>query len=178
MLSMLYLVALWIVPNLQEWTWSVHPEAGFKVLTPITLEHQVMEMPTALEIIQYHQYHGGSVADTGLALAFVIDHYVLPANERITDPEYVKEFFDSSVDQLLDELGGTLVYNDIISQAGQEVCIWKGSYQEGDGIIRGQFILADDKYYGLQVFGLKKNKPDAWMSKFLDSFKLIERNAP
>lgn len=178
MLSVLYLIALWIIPNLQEWTWSVHPESGFKVLTPITLDHKVMEMPTEFEVIQYHQYHAGSIADTGLALAFVIDHYILPSKEKITDSETIKEFFDSSIDQLLQELGGTLIYNDIISQAGQEVCIWKSSYHEGKGIIRGQFILAGDKYYGLQVFGLTKNKPDASMSRFLESFKIIERQSP
>lgn len=67
---------------------------------------------------------------------------------------------------------------DIINQPGRDVCIWKGTYDHGKGLIRGHMILYRDRYYGLQVFGLEKNKPDALMSKFLESFKLADGTGP
>ena len=76
--------------------------------------------------------------------------------------------------KLLTSVNGTLVYMDIVHHADRDVCIWKGSYLEGAGVIRGHTLLAGDKYFGLQVFGLEKNKPDEMMTKFLNSFKFLE----
>lgn len=161
-----------------EWTWSVHPEAGFKVLTPSPLVHEVSAVPTDMDVIQFHQYHVGSVTDSTVALAFVIDHYILPSRDPESDDAYLRDFFENTIDELLTRVDGTLVYMDIINQPGQDVCIWKGNYEKGEGVIRGNIILSGDKYYGLQVFGLDKNKPDLLMSKFLDSFKLTPGTSP
>lgn len=178
MLSVLYLVPTFILFIQQEWTWSIHPEAGFKVLTPIALIHDVKDVPTPLDVIQFHQYHAGSVSDSSLAMAFVIDYYKMPQQDNAMDDEYIKDFFENTIDQILTSLNGSLVYMDIIHQPDSEVCIWKGNYREGKGLIRGQTVLAGDKYYGLQVFGMETDKPDQLMSKFLDSFKLLPNPSP
>jgi hypothetical protein len=103
---------------------------------------------------------------------------VLPSPEPERDADYLRDFFENTIDQLLTTLDGTLVYMDIINQPGRDVCIWKGKYDKGKGLIRGNIILYSDKYYGLQVFGLEKNKPDALMGKFLESFKLTTSTSP
>lgn len=174
---------LFVVPTIilfiqQEWTWSIHAEAGFKVLTPIALVHGVKDVPTPLDVIQLHQYHAGSVSDSALAMAFVIDYYKMPQEDNGMDDEYIKDFFENTIDQILTSLDGTLVYMDIIHQPNSELCIWKANYKEGKGVIRGHTLLAGDKYYGLQVFGMEKDKPDQQMSKFLDSFKLLSNPSP
>jgi hypothetical protein len=161
-----------------EWTWSIHPESNFKVLTPAPLVHEIREVPTEMDVIRFHQYHVGSVADSLTSLAFVIDHYILPSVDPVSDDAYVSEFFENTIDEMLTTLDGVLVYMDIIHQPGREVCIWKGSYDKGKGVIRGNLILYGDAYYGLQVFGLEKNKPDVLMSKFLDSFKHTTGTSP
>ncbi len=178
MLSMLYFFTSLIFSSQPEWTWSMHPESGFKVLTPVPLVHQVSHVPTDLDVIQLHQYHAGSVSDSILPIAFVIDHYVLPVPDSIHDAEYMRDFFENTIDELLTTLNGTLVYMDIINQPGRDVCIWKGNYEKSQGVIRGNIILAGDKYYGLQVFGFEKNKPDILMSKFLDSFRIMTSTEP
>jgi len=178
MLSVLYFITTMFLPIQPEWTWSVHPETGFKVLTPAPLVYEVRDVPTDVDVIRFHQYHGGSVSDSLASLAFVIDHYILPPTGTVHDAEYLKAFFENTIDELLTTLNGTLVYMDIINQPGRDVCIWKGNYQEGKGVIRGNIILYSDKYFGLQVFGLEKNKPDLLMSKFLDSFRLTTSTSP
>jgi hypothetical protein len=178
MLYMLFLTASLLMFSQPEWTWSVHPESGFKVLTPFSLIHEERQVPTELGVIQFHQYHGGSVADTLAPVAIVIDHYILPSTDPVTDADYLDEFFESTIDELLTSIDGVLVYMDVIHQPGREVCIWKGSYDQGRGIIRGNLMLYNDHYFGMQVFGLEKNKPDAMMSKFLDSFKRISSTSP
>ena len=172
-MQMLYLFSLVSMFAQSEWVWSVHPEAGFKVLTPFVLEHKVADVPTATGVIQLHQYHGGSISDSSLSLAFVIDHYLVPGEEESMDEEYLKEFFGSTVDQILTSLHGNLVYMDIHSQSNQDQCTWKGTYRDGEGIIRGICVLADNKYYGLQVFGTKEDDTEIPMNRFLESFKLI-----
>lgn len=175
MLTALSLITCLLLPITSEWEWRSYPDAGFKILTPVDLTHDVKEVPTSLSIIQYHQYHGGSLADSLDAMAFVVDHYLIPGDEEVSDDAYQADFFENTVDEILLSLKGTLVYMDIIHQPDRDVCIWKGSYLEGEGIIRGHVVLAGNRYYGLQVFGLEKNNPDVLMGKFLDSFKLLEQ---
>ena len=159
MLPVLCLLTSLILSTQPEWSWSVHPESGFKVLTPVPLKYEAREVPTDMDIIMFHQYHGGSVSDSISPLAFVVDHYLLPETGVVHDAAYLTEL-------------------DIINQPGRDVCIWKGTYDHGKGLIRGHMILYRDRYYGLQVFGLEKNKPDALMSKFLESFKLADGTGP
>jgi hypothetical protein len=154
-----------------DWTWSEHPEAGFKVLTPQPLAHEVRAVPTDIDVIQFHQYHAGSLTSAPDSMAFVVDHYLMPSPEVAMDDEYLNTFFENTLDEMLVAINGTLVYMDIIHQPGREVCIWKGSYQDGKGVIRGNILLYGDRYYGLQVFGLERKKQDELMTRFLNSFK-------
>ncbi len=160
------------------WTWSAFPEAGFKVLSPVTLSHKMTEVPTQAGTIQYHQYHGGSIQDPVTPMTFIVDHYVLPPSEYSPDDEFFRDLFENTLDELLTAVNGTLMYMDISSAAGREVCRWKAAYQEGEGVIRGEIILAGDRYYGLQVFGWRKDKPEALMQKFLDSFTQVPVSGP
>ena len=177
MLSVLFLLPSLISFIQQEWAWRIHPEAGFRVLTPMELIHEVRDVPTEMDVIQFHQYHVGSVGDSALSMAFVIDHYKMPQHDSGIDDEYTRDFFENTIDQILTSLNGTLVYMDILHQSESDVCIWKANYRDGKGVIRGQTILAGDKYYGLQVFGLESDKPDQLMSKFLDSFRLLSNTS-
>jgi len=173
MITVLFLLASYLTSFQHEWKWSVHEEAGFKVLSPVLLAHTAREVPTETTGILYHQYYGGSLTDSLLAMAFVIDHYEVPLASDSTDNLYFTDFFETTIDQILTSVGGTLLYKDVISQPGREVCIWKGSYQEDKGIVRGQLMIVGNRYYGLQVFGLANDKPDPLMNRFIDSFKLI-----
>jgi hypothetical protein len=71
-------------------------------------------------------------------------------------------------------VGGSLLYSDIQRTSGADRCSWKASYRNDEGIIRGESILAGNKYYGLQAFGWTKHKPESMMNKFLSSFALTE----
>jgi hypothetical protein len=157
----------------QEWAWRIFPESNFKVLAPFTMEHKSTEVPTEAEPIIYHQYYGGSLQDTSFHLALVIDHYQLTQQEMGGDDEYLREFFGVTVDQILKSVGGSLIYMDFTGHSDREVCVWRATYQEGKGVLRGHLVIAGDKYYGLQAFGLAEEKPDAMMLKFFDSFQII-----
>lgn len=163
-----------LVSTQPVWNWSLHPDAGFKVLTPFVLTDHVKDVPTETDVIRYHQYTGGSVQDSALALAFVVDYYKVPQSTEAIDDEYLRDFFENTIDPILTSLSGSLVYMDIQREATQDVCSWKASYQNGKALVRGNCILTKDSYYGLQVFGWSKDKPEDQMNKFLNSFKLIE----
>lgn len=173
MLPLMLMLSSFIGFTQHEWAWSIHPEAHFKVLSPFELAVSVRELPTAEDPIIYHQYNGGSVTDSTLSLAIVIDHYQMPGSADSVDYLSHRELFENTIDQILESVQGVIVYADYDDQADQDVCIWKASYLNGKGIIRGTMIIAGQHYYGLQAFGLSKNNPDAGMNKFLDSFKII-----
>lgn len=158
-----------------EWNWSIHPEAGFKVLTPVVLVHEPKSISTDVTTIELHQYRGGSVSDSLTSLVFAIDHYVLPESEGDWSDEEITMFFDETLQQLIEILNGKVVYSDVLHQPGREVCIWKGQYDEGRGVVKGQLMIDQGNYYGLLVFGQEKNNPDAAMTKFLDSFRRLNQ---
>lgn len=174
MLPMLSLCTVLFLTPAQEWTWNVFPMAGFKILTPVALNHDVRVFPTTVDHIEYHQFHGGSLSDSTIGMAFVIDHYILPGREPEPDPEFLRDFFENTIDEILNSIEGSLVYMDLVQQPGQDVCIWKATTRNGEVVIRGHCILSGDAYHGLQVFGWEKDKPDDVMSKFLESFRRID----
>lgn len=173
MLSLLFLFSSFAGFSQHEWTWSFHPEGHFKVLSPFELTLSTKELPTSSEPIVYHQYHGGSVSDSVMSLALVIDHYQIPLTTDTADYLYHREVFENTIDQLLSAVKGELIYVDYNNLADRDICIWKASYLDGRGVIRGNLIISGHQYYGLQAFGLIKNNPDEAMNKFLDSFKMI-----
>lgn len=173
MLPMLFLISSFLMSGQPTWTWSVHPESGFKVLSPFVLTLKTIEVPTFEHPIVYHQYHGGSIQDSTLPLSMVIDHYRLTDEQIGGDDAHLQDFFGMTIDQILTAVGGSLDYMDVTSHSDREICIWRASFLEGKGILRGQLIISGDKYYGLQVFGLTNEKPDDMMRKFLDSFQMI-----
>jgi hypothetical protein len=155
-----------------QWSWSIHPEAHFKVLTPFELVTSTREVSTPFDPIVYHQYNGGSVNDSVLSLAVVIDHFQIPAIPDSADYLYHRELFENTVDQILASLDANLIYIDYSVQANRDICIWKASYLKDNGVIRGNLIIAGNQYYGLQAFGLTQHKPEDLMNKFFDSFKI------
>ncbi|MDQ3015127.1 MAG: hypothetical protein M3R25_00155, partial [Bacteroidota bacterium] len=174
MLSLLFLLSSYFMTTPPEWTWSLHPEAGFKVLSPVSLMHDVKEVPTPTGMIQYHQYSGGSLTDSTLSLAIVIDHYELPLTADIPSDDYYREFFETTIDEILVAIDGSLVYSDYLSHSDHVEYVWKANYQNGKDIVKGTLIVAGNRYYGLQIFGKQEDYPDELMNRFTNSFKLTE----
>lgn len=178
MLPLLFMLSSLLVTAQQEWVWRIHPESGFKILSPFELHHKATELPTSSEPILYHQYQGGSLQDPSFPVTFIIDHYRLNEQQIGEDDAHAKEFFEVTVDDILHAVEGSLLYIDFLTQSGRQVCVWKGTYSNGSGVIRGQLIISGNRYYGLQAFGLASQKPDPFMQRFIDSFHLTEIPKP
>lgn len=173
MLPMLCFMAAFFLSPQQEWAWRIYPESGFKILAPYELTDRITQVPTDVDVIEYHQYSGGSVNDSILKMAFVIDHYLMPGELTGADETEVRDFFENTIDPVLNAVEGSLLYMDIQRYPAKEVCTWKAAYRNGEGVIRGECMLTGRKYYGLQVFGWAQQKPEALMNKFFDSFQLL-----
>lgn len=156
------------------WVWQSFPADRFKILAPVTLVLEEKLAPGIDGPVDYHQYHGGMLSDSALAMAFVIDHYLLPQTSDARDPSFADTLLKETIDALIHALGGELVYWESMSHGRYEACAWKAIFQDGRGVIRGKSVLAGRRYYGLQAFGLAANKPEESMNKFLDSFQLLD----
>lgn len=166
-------LASWLAGS-PEWVWRSFPDDGFRVLTPVSLVMQERLVPGMEQPISYHQYHGGSLADTAMALAFVIDHYLLASAGPAADRAFADTLLKESVNVLLQSVGGELIYFEASVHAGHPACLWKAGFLDGQGIIRGKSVLAGTRFYGLQVFGMDDDRPEESMNKFLNSFSLLE----
>jgi hypothetical protein len=174
MLHLLYFAAAFATGGEPEWTWNTFPTLGFKVLSPCELTDQVAEVPTEFEVVQYHQMTCGNLEDKKLPMSFVIDHYKLPGEIGTMTAVELDAFFDNTIDPIMEAIDGTVVYADVHSQGDQDICSWKATYQNGACLIRGESMIIDGHYYGLQVFGLTSKKPEDMMNKFFESFRRLD----
>jgi hypothetical protein len=153
-----------------EWTWQAFPGDGFKILAPVALAMDQRLAPGPDQPIDYHQYHGGTLTDTAIGMAFVIDHYVLPVGE--VEDSFADTLLRASFDELIRMMNAEVVYYEAGVHGGHPACLWKATFMDGEGIIRGKSVMAGNRYYGLQVFGKADDQPEKSMNKFLDSFQL------
>lgn len=154
-----------------EWTWQAFPNDGFKVLAPVVLAMDQRLAPGQDQPIDYHQYHGGTLADSAIGMAFVIDHYVLPVGS--VEDAFADTLLRASFDELIRMVKAEPVYYQAGVHGGHPACLWKATFMDGAGIIRGKSVMAGNRYYGLQVFGKADDQPETLMNKFLDSFQLL-----
>jgi len=157
-----------------EWRWQQFDQDGFKVLAPVTLTLERRALPGEGYITDFHQYRGGSMADTAESMTFIVDHYSTPDLAGTMDRAFADTLLQASVDELIRAIGGTSVYSESALHAGHPARQWKASFQDGKGVVRGKCILAGGAYYGLQVFGLSARQPEESMNRFLNSFHLLE----
>jgi len=157
--------------GLPEWTWQSFPGDGFRVLAPVALSMDQRLAPGPEQPIEYHQYHGGTLADTAVGMAFVLHHYILPVGE--VDPAFADTLLRASFDELLRMMKAESVYYEAGVHGGHPSCLWKATFMDGQGIIRGKSVMAGNRYYGLQAFGKTDDQPEKSMNKFLDSFQLL-----
>lgn len=114
------------------------------------------------------------MADSAAAMTFIIDHYRSPDLAVIPDRDFADTLLQASIEEILEAVGGTPVYTESALHGGHPARLWKASFQDGKGIVRGKCVLAGDAYYGLQVFGLASQQPEESMNRFLNSFQLLE----
>ena len=171
MLHMLYIAAAFVWSGQPDWTWSTFPNLGFKILAPCSLVDNVTEVPTEAEVISYHQINCGSLDNEQLPMSFVVDHYQLPGELTSMTKEELDAFFDNTIAPILEAVEGTVVYADVTSAGGKDICSWKATYRDGACLIRGESMIINGQYYGLQAFGWTNKKPEDHMNKFFDSFR-------
>lgn len=174
MLPLFTLVLLGVGWMQTQWEWQNFPVSGFKVQCPLILEDRVKVVSTDVAQMIYHQYKAGSMKEGDPAMTFIIDQYEVGAMAEPMDEASTLSFFENTINPILESVNGSLLYMDISQQSSAQVCSWKAEYQEGKCIIRGEAYLTPIEYYGLQVFGWKKDKPEDLMNDFLRSFSYYQ----
>jgi hypothetical protein len=171
MLPVLYVAAAFAWSGQPDWTWSTFPALGFKILAPCEMVDHATEVPTDAEVISYHQITCGSLDDEQLPMTFIVDHYQLPGDLTVMTKEELDAFFDNTIAPIMEAVGGSVIYADVTAAGGKDICSWKATYREGACLIRGESMIINGQYYGLQAFGWTDHKPEAHMNKFFDSFR-------
>lgn len=153
------------------WTSHVLPDAGCKVLTPVELRKEVRLVATESTPITYNQFFGGALTDSVCGLVFTLDQYYLQDIIDIRDTSLTYPLLRETVDIVVASIKGTMLYMDIQEKPGSVSLVWKASYLENEGVVKGVATFYPDAYYGLQVFGKTDKKPEELMGKYLNSFE-------
>lgn len=135
-------------------------------------EHKIQNIDTEVGNIDYHSYviEGKEV---GSFLSTVVSFADYPEGALSLDSVgFQEEFFDGSIQQALDQLGGVLIYESETSESKYPGRLYRIDY--GDGMtVKSKVFLAERRFYLIQAFYLREKEKGHLADQFLGSFRLL-----
>ncbi|MCB0642369.1 MAG: hypothetical protein KDC44_12050 [Phaeodactylibacter sp.] len=159
----------------QDWTTFQSYESRFKILTPGPLEHHLDTIPTGIGTVPYHTYYFQDPTEGAEINFFMVSHCTYPEGTVHADStELLNEFFEATIQSALESVDGELIYVDSLTWRDHPSRLWRIDYLEGHYTIKTQAIIADNRYYAVQVIGPKNKAVNRSSSKFFDSLMIFE----
>ena len=155
-----------------SWELYSSKEGRFTVMSPGELGQRVDTIETHLgQQIQHTFFHADYEGNTD-NFVYMISYHDFPENLLHPDStELMTLFLDNSVDQAVNSLQGTLVYQDGFFAESGPGRIYKISYNEGESVVKSKIFIIGDRFYDARVFGTSDKDPNNDMNRFLDSFR-------
>lgn len=178
-LPRLYLISIILLiytcyPSSAQTRWGKFQPAGqsFEILTPGEMKNGEKKILT--EVGQLHPVtwlHQGDKNDPNYL--YLISWVDYPEGTFHRDStETIQEMFDISIETSLKDLGGTLAYKSESTYGGYPGMLYRVSYNNNRAVVKGKLVLANDRFYMLQVYTLSEKSMNYDMDRFLDSFRL------
>jgi len=105
-----------------------------------------------------------------LYMVSIIDYPELTFD--LSDKNFIKEFFDETLDQHLTDIKGELVYEADMPLSMYPGRVFRATWRNGDFVVRGRLVLVKDRFYMLQVYTEKSFSLNNEANKFLESLKV------
>ncbi|MFZ1702987.1 MAG: hypothetical protein WAT79_01505 [Saprospiraceae bacterium] len=155
-----------------EWT-LFHPEdKSFKILSPGNMEWGIKHTLTDLGELKTQTYlHKGT--EENPEIIYIVNYTDYPNESLDADStELLEDFFQTSLEGIIEKLDGELLYYADISNIYVPQKMYRISYNKGQALVKGIFLIYRDRFYSIQVFTSfsKSNSPE--VDKFLLSFRV------
>jgi len=158
-----------------NWTVFTSENGGFAVLSPAPLDLNVQSIPTQAGEIQLHTYTHKVADSTQQVFLYSVTYYEYPEVLIPSDStEMVEQFFSETLSAIADRLEGQIVYSEPIASSDYPTRLTRISYQNDSYALKNKMVLANNRFYLIEVFSTSDQVVDNSINKFIDSFKLLE----
>ena len=156
-----------------EWMRFRNIDGRFRVLIRGAMTEKLADFETELGTIKTHTFVY-QPEETEENLVYMIMYYDFPEGGMHSDStELVKEFFDSTVEEAVSSVDGTLIYENAMEHQGYPARQWRVNYLENKAVIRTRAFIVRNRYYMLQTIALTEVDQNNVTDFYLNSFKLL-----
>lgn len=158
-----------------NWTVFTSENGGFSVMTPGDLDLQVQSIPTQVGEIQLHTYTHKVPDSTAQVFQYSVTYYEYPEILIPADStEMLAQFFDETLVAIAERLDGRIVYSEPVPFQDYPARLTRISYHEDKYALKNKMVLANNRFYLIEVFSTSDKVVDDDINKFIDSFKFNE----
>ncbi len=158
-----------------NWSVFTSENGGFSILSPAPLDLVTQRIPTQVGDIQLHTYTHKVQDSTAQVFQYSVTYYEYPEILIPSDStEMVEQFFSETLLAIADRLDGEIIYSEPIASADFPSRLTRISYQGEDYALKNKMVLANNRFYLIEVFSTSNKLVDGDINKFIDSFKLLE----
>ena len=86
----------------------------------------------------------------------------------------VRQFFTETLDAIAERLDGQIVYSEPVPFKDYPAMLTRITYHNDQFALKNKLVLANNKFYLIEVFSTSNRVIDNDINKFIDSFKLLE----
>jgi hypothetical protein len=158
-----------------NWSVFTSENGGFSIMTPASLDLKVQTIPTQVGEIQLHTYSHNVQDSTAQVFQYSVTYYEYPEILIPADStEMVNQFFTETLDAIAERIDGHIVYSEPVPFRGYPAMLTRISYKEDKFALKNKMVLANNRFYLIEVFSTSDKVIDEDINKFIDSFKLLQ----
>lgn len=158
-----------------SWQQLLQEDIDFSVMTPCELIHKEKELNTDIGDIAIHSYHCTSDAiDPNELYLVTYTDYEKGSFEK-DSIELLELFYQESLGQITEDLGGTLYYSSAHTINGLSGVLARIGYNQETAICKLFITMIDDRFYAVQVFSKVEKSLNEETDQFLNSFRVISQ---
>lgn len=159
----------------KAWEPFVSYEGRFKINAPAGLKHNVQEVETELGQLEFHTYyyHADKYSNEHGEM-YMVQYCDYPLYTLSSDSiELVEQFLLETIESSAGSIDGEVVYQTTHFINGFPGKQWKTVYNDGATSIRHLAVVADNRYFQVQVASKRDYSLMKEIDRFLDSFEII-----
>lgn len=155
-----------------DWEYHLSKDKSFSVMVPGKLTSTLDTVASAIGPIFCDNLVYQETADS-VAAIYSLSRCSYPVGTLHSDSTMLTTlYFDSTVSNMVESIGGTLLYESEQTYAGYPGRIWKISYEEGKKWGKFKALMVENQLYILQVRANNSVATRENATKYLESFTL------
>ena len=167
----------WVNQNIAQKQWQEFTPPGqqFKVLVPGTMTNGQKKILTDVGEMRPETWMCEGSGDDPNKL-YLVSYVDYPAGTFHPDSTaLIEELFQASLETHLKDLSGQLTYQTASNYNQNPGLFYRATYNDNKLVVKSRMLLIGDRFYALQVYTFSEKSLNDGMNKFLESFRIIEK---